>query len=111
MAGNNIMNQPNYSSQGGPPKRSNNNSYPAQSMDGGQANALLDIDTNEYMVDMGKGNSNILVCVRTRPLSVNELKKQSVKNVRIMDEKIIILKDESGAVPEDGFRKEGRSKE
>lgn len=28
-----------------------------------------------------------------------------------MDEKIVILKDESGAVPEDGFRKEGRSKE
>ena len=28
-----------------------------------------------------------------------------------MDEKIVILKDETGAVPEDGFRKEGRSKE
>jgi len=28
-----------------------------------------------------------------------------------MDEKIVILKDETGVVPEDGFRKEGRSKE
>jgi len=44
-------------------------------MDQGTANEMLEIDNNEYMVDMGKGNNNILVCVRTRPLSVNELKK------------------------------------
>lgn len=42
--------------------------------------------------------------MRTRPLSVIELRKQSVKSVRIMDEKIVILKDESGPDPEDAFR-------
>ena len=30
-------------------------------MDAAFANQLLDIDTNEYMVDMKQGNSNILV--------------------------------------------------
>ena len=40
-----------------------------------------------------------------------ELRKQSVKSVRIMDEKIVILKDESAAVPEEAFRQGNRSKE
>jgi hypothetical protein len=32
------------------------------------------------------------------------MRKQSVKSVRIMDEKVVILKDESAEIPEDAFR-------
>jgi hypothetical protein len=50
----------------------------------GQAQ-LLDIDTNEYIAELKQGNSNILVCVRVRPLSKKELISQTVKSVRIID--------------------------
>jgi hypothetical protein len=48
-------------------------------------------NTDDYIVDMKKGNSNILVAVRCRPLSKQEKLKQSQKSVKILDEKIIIL--------------------
>lgn len=59
---------------------------------------------------MKKGNSNILVAVRCRPLSIKEKQKQSQKSVKILDEKIIIIQDISAAKPEEAFRL-ARSKE
>ena len=53
------------------------------------------LDTNKYIVDMNKGNANILVAVRVRPLSHKEKQRQSVKSVKVLDEKLVILKDES----------------
>ena len=37
--------------------------------------------------------------------------KQTVNSVRVLDEKIVILKDESDATPEAAFRQGNRSKE
>lgn len=66
--------------------------------------------TDDYKAEMKKGNSNILVAVRCRPLSIKEKQKQSQKSVKILDEKIIILQDISAAKPEEAFRL-ARSKE
>ena len=52
-----------------------------------------------------------MVSVRVRPLSKKELISQTVKNVRIIDQKIVVLKDETEAAPEDAFRQGRRSKE
>lgn len=60
---------------------------------------------------MKKGNSNILVAVRVRPLSNKEMAKQLINSVSVLDEKIVILKDESEQVPEAAFRQGNRSKE
>ena len=59
---------------------------------------------------MKKGNSNILVAVRCRPLSTKEKLKQSQKSAKIIDEKIVVLTDVSAAKPEEVFR-QARSKE
>ncbi len=39
--------------------------------------------------------------VRCRPLSTKEKQKQSVKSVKILDEKLIIIQDVSAAKPEE----------
>lgn len=62
------------------------------------------LDTDMYIADLKKGNSNILVSVRTRPLSKKESKLQSMRSVKIIDEKIVILTDVSAAKPEEAFR-------
>jgi kinesin family protein 18/19 len=49
--------------------------------------------------------------VRVRPLSKQEKAKQAVNSVRVLDEKIVILKDESEVAPEAAFRQGNRSKE
>jgi len=59
---------------------------------------------------MKKGNANILVAVRCRPLSTKEKLKQSQKSAKIIDEKIVVLTDVSAAKPEEVFR-QARSKE
>ena len=69
------------------------------------------LDTNKYIVDMNKGNANILVAVRVRPLSHKERQRQSTKSVKVLDEKLVILKDESELGPEAAFRIGNRSKE
>lgn len=49
--------------------------------------------------------------MRVRPLSKQEKAKQAVNSVRVLDEKIVILKDESEVAPEAAFRQGNRSKE
>ena len=41
--------------------------------------------------------------MRCRPLSTKEKQKQSVKSVKILDEKIIIIQDVSAAKPEEVY--------
>jgi hypothetical protein len=46
-----------------------------------------------------------------RPLSKQEKAKQTMNSVRVLDEKIVILKDDSDLAPEAAFRQGNRSKE
>ena len=72
-----------------------NNISPSNKRRGAQvvpnASTELDLNTDQYKVDMKKGNANILVAVRCRPLSIKEKQKQSQKSVKILDEKIVII--------------------
>lgn len=70
---------------------------------------LLNEDNNVYIKGLKKGNSNILVAVRTRPVNKKEAKWSKEKGlankcIKVLDEKIVMIKDISGYKPEEAFR-------
>ncbi|CEM35074.1 unnamed protein product [Vitrella brassicaformis CCMP3155] len=54
-----------------------------------------DIETDEYVDELGKGQSNVLVAVRCRPLQPREVREGVKHAVRIIDGKVVILIDPS----------------
>ena len=50
-------------------------------------------DTRSYMDGMKKGQNNILVAIRCRPLSFREKNISNIETIKVLDEKIVILMD------------------
>jgi kinesin family protein 18/19 len=70
---------------------------------------LLNEDNNVYIKSLKKGNNNILVAIRTRPVNKKEMKWSKEKGlaercIKVLDEKIVMIKDISGYKPEEAFR-------
>ena len=56
-------------------------------------NQLIVEETKTYVENLKKGAYNILVCVRSRPLSPLECQLSTSETIRIMDNKMIVLMD------------------
>ena len=54
---------------------------------------LISEETKTYIETLKKGQCNILVCVRCRPLSSLEKQLSSFETIRIMDNKMLVLMD------------------
>jgi len=77
-----------------------------------EAETLNAGETEDYVGQLNKGASNILVAVRARPFTKKEREIDSFEVVEILDSKVVILLDPStdAPVPEEAFRV-NRSKE
>jgi kinesin family protein 18/19 len=69
-------------------------------------------ETDEYVQQLNKGSSNILVAVRARPFTKKERETNTFEIFEILDDKVVILLDPTSEapVPEEAFRV-NRSKE
>ena len=61
-------------------------------------------DTSQYIEEMKKGSYNILVAVRSRPLSQKEKEISDYETIQIMERRIIILKDPNGYLNPNNIR-------
>lgn len=63
-------------------------------------------DTQEYVSQLEQGASNVLVAIRTRPLSKKEKELDSKPILEILEGKVVVLVDPMSdqAVPEEAFR-------
>ena len=64
-------------------------------------NETNDLETAQVIQDMKKGQSNILVAVRLRPLWKKEEEDGEFNIVRILDEKLVILQDPHDFEPDE----------
>lgn len=69
-------------------------------------------DTEDYVGQLNRGTSNILVAIRARPFTKKEQETNKAEIVEILDNKVVILLDPTSdaPVPEEAFRV-NRSKE
>jgi kinesin family protein 18/19 len=69
-------------------------------------------ETDDYVSQLNRGSSNILVAVRARPLTKKEREHDSFEIVEILDNKVVVLLDPTSEAPapEEAFRMK-RSKE
>jgi kinesin family protein 18/19 len=77
-----------------------------------QADHVVAEETDDYVQQLNKGSSNILVAVRARPFTKKEREVNTFEIFEILDDKVVILLDPSlvAPVPEEAFRV-NRSKE
>jgi len=54
---------------------------------------IIEEESKNYVEDMKKGTYNIMVVVRCRPLSSKEKEQSDIEIVKILDRKLVILKD------------------
>lgn len=74
--------------------------------DRSRAHSDIEGNTEDYVSQLNKGTSNILVAVRTRPLSKKEREIDSFEIIEILDGKVVVLLDPSldAPKPEEAFR-------
>lgn len=73
-------------------------SYQENSKDSGYN---FDSETNHHMDNMKGGVNNILVAVRSRPISQKEKAVSDFETLRVLDKKVVVLLD-----PGNNFEKE-----